>query len=348
MTTEIILHSENLSVGFAPSRRPVVTLLQDVHVSLRSGELVCLIGPNGVGKTTLLRTLAGMQPALRGRVLLQGKDVHGLPAEDRAKRLSLVLTDRVDVGMLAVFSLVALGRYPYTGWRGELSSYDETVVVWALDAVGASDLAQRNVSELSDGERQKVMIARALAQDPALLILDEPTAYLDVPHRVEIAQLLRRLAHETGRAILLSTHDLDLALRSADRVWLLPPGGPLRSGAPEDHVLSGAFEDTFRSKGVIFDRETGAFQLQERKVGTIVVQGDGVELLWTRRALEREGFEVIHDTRVTVAHPHLSIHHGAEGVSWLLQVNEESRVFHTLYDLTTFVKQTKHLPVLDL
>ena len=177
-----------------------------------------------------MRTLAGLQKPLAGEVFLEDRDLHGLTESERARLLGLVLTERVDVGNLSAYALVALGRYPYTGWDGSLSPADEEVVRWAIDAVGARDLAARSVGELSDGERQKVMIARALAQEPAVLLLDEPTAFLDLPRRVEIVQLLRRLVGDSDRAVLLSTHDLDLALRCADRLWLLPLDGPCNWG----------------------------------------------------------------------------------------------------------------------
>ena len=188
-----ILQTCDLCIGYAPKRRPRIAVAADLGVELLKGELVCLLGPNGAGKSTLMRTLAGLQKPLSGEVLLEGRDLHGLSESERARLLGLVLTERVDVGNLSAYALVALGRYPYTGWDGRLSAADEEVVRWAIDAVGARDLAGRSVGELSDGERQKVMIARALAQEPAVLLLDEPTAFLDLPRRVEIVQLLRRL-----------------------------------------------------------------------------------------------------------------------------------------------------------
>ena len=283
-----ILQTRDLCIGYAPKRRPRVEVAVDIGVELLKGELVCLLGPNGAGKSTLMRTLAGLQKPLTGEVNLEGCDLHGLTESERARLLGLVLTERVDVGNLSAYALVALGRYPYTGWDGRLSAADEEVVRWAIDAVGARDLAGRSVGELSDGERQKVMIARALAQEPAVLLLDEPTAFLDLPRRVEIVQLLRRLAGDSDRAVLLSTHDLDLALRCADRLWLLPQDGPLQTGAPEDLVLSGAFQRAFAD--VEFDPAIGSFQLTQEPEGEVGLVGEGLHALWTARALERRGF----------------------------------------------------------
>jgi iron complex transport system ATP-binding protein len=239
--SEPLLETHDLAIGYqsrSTTRRVVVA---SINLRLEAGELVCLLGPNGAGKSTLLRTLAGMQAPLQGQIQIMGTDLYRLSPIDRARRLGVVLTDRAEVGALSVRALVALGRYPYTDWAGRLTAADEICIDQALAAVGATALALRLFGQLSDGERQKALIARALAQEPNLLLLDEPTAFLDWPRRVEIMGILRRLARESGRAVLLSTHDLDLALRGADRLWLLPPGGPIRAGMPEELVL-----DAFR------------------------------------------------------------------------------------------------------
>ena len=326
-----ILQTRDLCIGYAPKRRPRVDVAADIGVELLKGELVCLLGPNGAGKSTLMRTLAGLQKPLAGDVFLEGRDLHGLTESDRARLLGLVLTERVDVGNLSAYALVALGRYPYTGWDGRLSAADEEVVRWAIDAVGARDLAARSVGELSDGERQKVMIARALAQEPAVLLLDEPTAFLDLPRRVEIVQLLRRLAGDRGRAVLLSTHDLDLALRCADRLWLLPPDGPLQTGAPEDLVLSGAFQRAFAD--VEFDPAIGSFHLAQEPEGEVSLVGEGLHALWTARALERAGFRVEEDAPMCV-----EIISYDDNPAWRLYTAADERVCATLYELVKCLK----------
>jgi iron complex transport system ATP-binding protein len=272
-----VLRTENLAIGYRLSRRQERVVAAGLAVQMEAGEMVCLLGPNGAGKSTLMRTLAGLQPALSGDVWLDGARLQSLSAAELARRLSIVLTERVDVGNLSAFGLVSLGRHPYTDWSGGLSETDRAAVAWALDAVGAMPLAHRPVLELSDGERQKVLIARALAQEPRLILLDEPTAFLT-------------LARETGRAILLSTHDLDLALRSADRLWLLGGNGLLHAGAPEDLVLSGAFERAFASERVNFDTFSGAFRIERPAAGIVHLHGDGLSRRWTERALEREGY----------------------------------------------------------
>ncbi len=328
-----ILQTRDLCIGYASKRRPRVEVAADIGVELLKGELVCLLGPNGAGKSTLMRTLAGLQKPLAGDVFLEGRDLHGLTESERARLLGLVLTERVDVGNLSAYALVALGRYPYTGWDGRLSHADEAVVRWAIDAVGARDLAARSVGELSDGERQKVMIARALAQEPAVLLLDEPTAFLDLPRRVEVVQLLRRLAGASDRAVLLSTHDLDLALRCADRLWLLPPDGPLQIGAPEDLVLSGAFQRTFAD--VEFDPAIGSFHMAQEPEGAVGLVGEGLHALWTARALERAGFRV---DRRGDAQLRVEIIHDNGDPAWRLYTATGQRVCTTLYELVKCLK----------
>lgn len=288
-----VLTTEDLGIGYTPRRGPRRVIAADLNLALHAGEVVCLLGPNGVGKSTLLRTLVGMQPSLNGRVFLDGADLATLSPREIARRLSVVLTERIEVGQLTAYALVALGRHPHTDWTGRLTLRDEEVARWALEAVDAVNLAGRLVHELSDGERQRVMVARALAQEPLVMILDEPTAFLDLPRRVEMMRLLRHLARETHRALLLSTHDLDLALRSADDLWLLAPGGAMYVGAPEDLVLGGAFEATFASQGISFDRAQGSFQIHPPAQQRVALIGNGLLRIWTARALERNGCTVV-------------------------------------------------------
>lgn len=303
---------------------PVAT---DVNVTLRAGELVCLIGPNGAGKSTLLRTLAGLQPALAGQVLLGGDDVRRLSAKEIAHRLSMVLTDRADVGNLTASEVIGLGRNPYTNWLGQLTPQDAATIDWAATSVGVAPFAGRRFNELSDGERQKVMIARALAQQPSVIILDEPTAFLDLPHRIEILCLLRDLAR-TQCAILLSTHDLDLALRTADVVWLLSPGKPLLVGAPEDLVLRGAFDAAFSRQFVTFDPLAGAFKPKANPGAHVAVMGHGLHAVWTERALERAGYGLHANAPVQVE---VLDKHGQ--ARWRVNSDGVMSEYHTLYDL---------------
>lgn len=327
-----VLEATDLSIGYRPWRKAVSVVADSLSIALQAGQLTCLLGPNGAGKSTLMRTLAGMQPPLNGRLLLDGVDMANLSPQLLAKKLSVVLTESVDVGLLSAYALVALGRYPYTDWHGRLTAVDEAAVQQAMEAVGATALAARPVNQLSDGERQKVMIARALAQEPHLMMLDEPTAFLDLPRRVEMMQILQQLAHQQGRAILLSTHDLDLALRHADVLWLLADGR-LHVGAPEDLVLNGVFADVFAATGVQFDPLTGAFYNRQPPHQTIAVVGEGVQAIWTVRALERAGYQVVmgSDGRAPEVH--------CQPGSWQLRHAYGRAVYHSLADLLQGLKQ---------
>ena len=219
-----MLNTSKLSIGYGTK-----TLLAGLNLQLHKGELVCLIGRNGCGKSTLIRTLAMLQPAQSGEVFIDGKSIKKLSAQERAKLVSVVLTERTDTGMMHVGELVALGRYPHTDLFGKLTAEDEQIIDSALEAVSLADKKQNLVAELSDGERQKAMIAKAVTQDAPIIILDEPTSHLDVPNRIEIMSLMRRLAKEMNKAVLLSTHEPDLALQNADRLWLMD------KNAVEDH-----------------------------------------------------------------------------------------------------------------
>ena len=210
---------KNLVVGY-PDGRHTRQLNHAANEEAHDGMLTCLIGANGVGKSTLLRTIAGFQLPLEGTVLLGGDDVRALSPRQRAERMAVVLTDRPDVMCTTVWEMVATGRAPFTGFWGRLSSKDRNIVTRSLRLVGIEWMADRTVASLSDGERQKVMIAKALAQQTPVILLDEPTAFLDYPSRVEVMQLLLNIAHEEHKTVLLSTHDLDLALQTADRIWL--------------------------------------------------------------------------------------------------------------------------------
>lgn len=298
---DTVLHTEALGIGYR--RKGDTSVVADqINVDLHSGELICLLGPNGSGKSTLIRTLSGMHPKLHGQVKLFGEDVTTLNRKEIARRLSTVLTDRITVGNLTVYNLVAFGRSPYTGWLGSLREEDEEKVRWAIEATGLEAFVDRDIAKLSDGERQKVMIARALAQDTSVILLDEPTAHLDLPNRVEIIRLLRKLSHETGKGILLSTHELDLALKAGDRIWLMNREQELFQGVPEDLVLNGTFERVFRRDSFEFDRETGSFNIYRNWTQNVSLVGDAVPVFWTRRALEREGYRVVpqNDCHMTI------------------------------------------------
>ena len=288
------LSTQGLAIGYdhGDSARCIASGLD---LTLPAGEFVCLLGPNGTGKSTLIRSLSGMQAPLAGDILLAGQDFRSIPPRQRARLVSVVLTDALPMGMMDAYAMVALGRHPYSGWFGSMGPADHARIEWSLEAVGARDLARRQVSELSDGERQKVSIARALAQATKVMLLDEPTAFLDLPRRVELMRILRDLAHSEGLALLLSTHDLDLALRFADRLWVLNADGQLIQGYPEAIAMSGEFAQVFETENLDWDPSSGSFRAHPIPCLHAKVVGEGIPALWTKRALERLGFGLTED-----------------------------------------------------
>ena len=232
---------KNLTVGY----KGVAPLVENVGLIVPDGELVAIMGRNGVGKSTLLRSLAGVVRPLAGDVALDGSSLFSMSARELARNVAFVSTEIVSVAHLRVWDVVSTGRAPYTGWMGTLSAEDISKVSAALEQVGMLGFADVPLDRLSDGERQRVMIARALAQDTKLILLDEPTAFLDLPNRYQITILLRELAHRGGKTVIFSTHDLETAMRLSDTVWIMSDR-VIATGAPEDLIAAGRFGAIFR------------------------------------------------------------------------------------------------------
>ncbi len=267
--TDIIL--QHLSIGYR-QRHHLRTVAEDLCAHLHGGQLTCLIGANGTGKSTLLKTMAGFLAPLAGNILIKERGDAGEEREETldrlstrqlARKISVVLTSGGEPFNLTAEETIALGRSPYTGFWGTLSPQDRTVVDEAMKQTAIDSLRNRTVLSLSDGERQKVMIAKALAQQTPIIYLDEPTAFLDYPSKVELLQLLCRLAHHLGKAILLSTHDVELALQLADRLWLMQDTGTLVTGTPQALASGGALSSFLERPGITFDKERLAVTVEK-------------------------------------------------------------------------------------
>jgi len=270
-----LIQTHHLTIGYSKDK----SLFENINLALHPGALVCFMGPNGIGKSTLIRTLAGLQKPLAGNV--SGID---------EKNVAVVLTDKISTSHMTVQELITYGRYPYLDWSISLREEDQTVIDIAVSTVHIQDLLDKKLYELSDGQMQLVMIARALTQQTPVLLLDEPTAHLDLNNRVEIMNLLRRLARVEGKAILIATHELDLALQTADLIWLAKPDRAIDVGIPEDLVLNGAIDQVFQFKG--FDLKSGKVEHHAYRGIKIKLVGEGSTYLWTKNAIERSGFDI--------------------------------------------------------
>jgi len=287
-----VLTTHNLAIGFRESGKNKV-LHQDISLDLMPGELSCILGPNGAGKSTLIKTLAGFSKPLKGSVQLYDYDVESASYRELSHLLSIVLTDRVSVLHSRVFDIVSLGRYPHTSLFARLRKEDYNQIQKAMDHVGISHMRNRLFDQLSDGEKQKVLIAKGLAQDTPVIMLDEPTAFLDFPSKIEVMQILLDLTKSAGKAVVLSTHDVELALQVADRIWLMDKGKPIVSGCPEDLVLSNELNRFFEKQNIFFDAYSGTFRLKAKNQNKISVEQTHWKSIWIKRALERIGYQIV-------------------------------------------------------
>ena len=259
---KLILETQNLSVGYR-DKKNVHEIQSNINLKIHQGELVAVLGRNGIGKSTLLRTLTKVQEPLNGSVLIDQKDIQEYPFKELSTKISVVLTERLPESQLTVFELVALGRQPYTNWVGKLTEKDQEKVLWSLDQTETREFADKHFYELSDGQLQRVLIARALAQDTEIIILDEPTAHLDMHHTIKIFQLLKKLVQETEKTILLSSHQVNMAIQSADQIILMTEN-EVTSGTRQELVSNNSFDHLFPSEILNFDANLEQFVIQKK------------------------------------------------------------------------------------
>lgn len=331
---------ENLTIGY-PGKSNVKVVAQGINASIFSGELTCLLGANGVGKSTLLRTLSAFQPKLAGNIQILGRELSTYTDKQLSRLISVVLTEKPDIRNMTVDELVGLGRSPYTGFWGTLQKEDKEIVDRSIELVGITALKGRMIQTLSDGERQKVMIAKALAQETPVIYLDEPTAFLDYPSKVEMMQLLHQLSRQTDKTIFLSTHDLELALQIADKVWLMDKQKGVSIGTPEDLSLQGILGSFFTRKGIVFDAEAGLFRVQNVITHQIRVEGTGTRLAMVCKALYRIGIQADNDAD---SEAYIETDNPASTGQFVFHASQgESPAFDTIESLLAYVKDYYHL-----
>jgi len=303
----IPLFTENLAVGYGDNK-----VLQGIGLSSKKGELVCLLGANGSGKSTLLRTLAGLQKSLEGDIFLDNSSIDDLPASEKSIKLSVTLSHAVISGNLTVRELVELGRYPHVNMAIRFTKEDDDHVAQALELTGITELAGQLCHELSDGQLQKAFIARAVAQDTPVMLLDEPANHLDLGARLEVIRLLSRLAKEKNRTVIMSTHHLDLAVQLADVLWVITKEGTVKTGVPEDLFLSGTIQRAFPVEQ--FDLTSGKV-VYPKGPRDVAYEGNNP---WVRQALQRNGFNL--SEKNTGKGPSVASTESAEGTT--IEVND--------------------------
>jgi len=330
MNSEKILSLNSLKIGYASGRHEKI-LLPPLTASAKSGELIAVIGKNGIGKSTLLRTLAGLQSSFGGEILFGGKNIRAFSRLELAQKVGYISTENVKVSNLNVYDLVALGRFPYTDWMGNIDTESHNRITDALEMTGMSEFCYRFVSELSDGERQRAMIARIFAQDTGIMVMDEPMAFLDIGSKYDIISLLHLLSHENAKTIIFSTHDLDMAISQADKIWLILEN-KLIEGAPEDLMIAGVFDHLFESPTVQFNSDNGTFSFRRKQKKNIYLEGEGPIRHWTDKAVNRVGFSVS-DVKTI---PYI-IAPSEKNSNWQFSYLNSIVEFRSIYDLVSFL-----------
>ena len=315
-----LFETKGLAIGYSEDK----ILQKDINISLQQGQIITLMGQNGVGKTTFLKTISKLIPKLNGNVFYKGISLDEINSQDLSTRLSLVLTERPAAGNLTVAELIATGRHPYSNWLGMLTTRDREMIEWAMTETRINYLTDKKLVQLSDGQLQKVMIARALAQETDMIFLDEPTAHLDLHNKIEIMLLLQRIARQ-GKGILISTHDLQISLQLSDKMWLFNFNEPVTEGIPEDLVLSGAIQKTLFLEEYDYDFITGRFKGEADQHNLkVMLEGDTDSVYWASHALARHGI-VIDDSAKTKIK--------SLNGSWVVSTNSTSLTFDSLQDL---------------
>jgi iron complex transport system ATP-binding protein len=331
-TYKKILSLDLLKIGYVSGKNETL-LLPPLKASADEGELIAVIGRNGIGKSTLLRTLTGLQKPLGGEIYYSGKNIREFSRMELAQKVGYISTEIVKVNNMTVYDLVALGRFPHTNWIGKIEKTDDDAILDAIEKTSMSSFCRKFVSELSDGERQKAMIARILAQDSGIMIMDEPTAFLDIAGKYEIFHLLHKLSACNNKTIIYSTHDLQMAISQSDKIWLILDN-QLIEGAPEDLMLSGAFNNLFHSSSVQFNSDDGTFSFRSDPGSSIYVEGEGIKRYWTEKAINRAGYIVSKEkTDPFIITP------SQKNLNWQLVSDSGNQEFISVYELITYLNR---------
>jgi iron complex transport system ATP-binding protein len=324
----------DLNIGYKPKDKSQA-ILSSICLQAMENDLIAVIGRNGIGKTTLLKTLAGIITPLQGQVEMYSREITLIHRKELARMISYVSTELVNSPNMTVYDLVALGRHPYTGWYGQIEAKDKEVIHRAIALMHLDQLSGKSLAEISDGERQRALIARALAQDTGIIIMDEPAAFLDVVNRYEVMLMLRKICRAENKTVIFSTHDLSMALHEADKIWLLLADKCLE-GSPEDIVISGKLNDLFKGSKMQMIEETGQISLGHETMGHVKLTGDGVLLKWTEKALDRMGYRV---NKSDLADFEILISGSKEPVEWRVQKNELNWIAHSIYELSLLLRK---------
>lgn len=326
-----ILSLNALEIGYR-SGRTSGRLLPPISTRTFEGELISVIGKNGIGKSTLLKTIAGLLPPLGGSLNIAGRDIREYSRHELALTTGYVSTEAIRITNTTVFNLVSMGRYPHTNWFGGMDAESKRAVLKALGQTGMSDFSDRPVTELSDGERQRAMIAMVLAQETRLIIMDEPTAFLDIRNKYEVIHLLKELSRRENKTIIYSTHDFDTAITQSDKIWLILEN-ELIEGAPEDIMLRKSFGSLFDTKAITFNEEDGTFKVRNESKGTLALSVKGRNDYWTKKALARAGYTIISSDSIPRIESESSMPY-----RWKYVDSNESIEFDSLYDLISWLR----------
>lgn len=334
MERETIIEMKNLVVGYR-RKNQAVPVMSFPSIKVEKGDFIAVAGQNGIGKSTLIKTLIQLIPEIKGEILLNGKSVKLYSGTALASLISYVSTEIVHNQQMTVRDLVTYGRYPYTNWFGKIEKEDLKIVDEAIELLELQHLAGRSIDEISDGERQRTMIARALAQQTEIMILDEPTAFLDLPHKHEIVNLLGWLSRKFNKTVIFTTHDLGIAIREADKLWLLSRDGFFQ-GSPEDLILSGTISKTFNTSKVSFDNRKGEFTIKKELRPYLHITGKSNLVHWTKNAIEKDGFTV--PDKDSEEFPSITVSQHSDGYNWKLLNEGKAYSFRSISELRIFIK----------